>query len=178
MSRSAAEPTIARSDRGWTPHWRCGTTSPRSISVVLTAVPACGLAVACISIVQEPCSATTGNVALRAFLTPAWPARATHVAQTRLNSIIPSKFRGQKRQALHAIGGENRRGPVKSLNLKQLDLAERAGIRTNQHPSDSVTYRFHNATVAANARIAVAHCPLLPAPRSLIVPTIAIRGVR
>ena len=37
------------------------------------------------------------------------------------------------------------------------------GIRTEQDPLVSVSYRFHNARVAADARGAVAPCPLLPA---------------
>jgi len=37
------------------------------------------------------------------------------------------------------------------------------GIRTRQDPLDSVSYGFHNADVAVDARDAVAHCPLLPA---------------
>jgi len=43
------------------------------------------------------------------------------------------------------------------------------GIRTHQEPVDSVSYRFHNAAVAANAGAAVAPCPLLPARPGLEV---------
>jgi hypothetical protein len=38
-----------------------------------------------------------------------------------------------------------------------------SGIRTLLLPLESVSYRFHDATVAVNAGDAMAHCPLLPA---------------
>jgi hypothetical protein len=38
-----------------------------------------------------------------------------------------------------------------------------SGIRTFPDPMESVTYRFHEATVAVNASVAVAHCTPLPA---------------
>ena len=39
----------------------------------------------------------------------------------------------------------------------------KGGIRTRQDPLDSVSYRFHNATVAVNAGDAVAPCTPLHA---------------
>ena len=47
--------------------------------------------------------------------------------------------------------------------VRTSEVGGESGIRTLTTPLDSVTYRFHYATVAVNASDAVAHCPPLPA---------------
>ena len=57
--------------------------------------------------------------------------------------------------------GRNSRQQGKIYNLfhiKKLQNGGESGIRTLPTPLDSVTYRFHNARVAVDARVAVAPC--------------------
>ena len=48
--------------------------------------------------------------------------------------------------------------------FSQLFSGGEGGIRTRQDTVDSVSYRIHNATIAADATIAVASCTRLHAP--------------
>jgi hypothetical protein len=50
-----------------------------------------------------------------------------------------------------------------SCCISTTDGWRREWDRTHMTPLDSVTYRFHNATVAVDASYAVADCPPLPA---------------
>lgn len=52
------------------------------------------------------------------------------------------------------------------LGKQRIQDGGESGIRTFPPPLDSVSYRFHNATVAGNAGDAGAHCPPLPASQS------------